>query len=161
LSVPRKPKTSRLPFNKDRVHGCLRFEFTHSLRIPDHHVTVDLFERPWIRTDGIEVHAVSEAMVGHGWEEMARDTTFLVSEKEFERLLEAVGRIEVPKVRSTDDLSVGCDGYHSVVEYGDLQNSVAIKIWAPSERRGPVGYFVACKEFLKLGGFDPEKIFGR
>ncbi len=150
------------PIEQDRgFHGNIHFEFTHSLRIPDYHVTVDFFDRPWLRADTIEVRAISKPMIGHGWQETARDTTFFISKAEYERLLIAVNAITVPKIEALDGLSIGTDGYTCVIEYGDIQNSVAIKVWMPSEKKEPSGFFAACKLILEVGGFDPKKIFGR
>jgi len=149
------------PIESIPVYGNVHFEFTHSLRIPDHHITIDMNDRPWTKSGTVEVRAVSEPMLGHGWQETARDTTFTISIAEYERVAQAVNEIKVPKLQTLDTRSIGTDGYTCVIEYGDLQNSVAIEVWVPREGKGPHGYYAACKLILETGGFDPEKVFGR
>jgi hypothetical protein len=143
----------------DVQHGNLHFEFTHSLRIPDYHVTVDFYEYPGGNIDSIEVRAISEPMPGHGYAETKRDSVFWISKGEYEKLQSAVNSIELPKARLLDVSSIGTDGTICVIEYGDSQNSIAIKVWSPSDKNGPLDYYSACKLILKSGGFDPHKIF--
>lgn len=89
------------------------------------------------------------------------DTSFRIGRDKFERLVEAVNAIPVPRVQRSNSLSIFTDGYRCVIKFGDLQNSVGIEIWSPSERTGPVGYYTACRKFLEIGGFDPHEIFDR
>ena len=149
------------PIERAPSYGNVHFEFTHSLRIPDYHVTIDFYDRPWLKAGTIEVRAISEPMIGHGWQESASDTTFTISVTEYERVVNAVNVISVPKFEALDGLSIGTDGYTCVIEYGDLQNSVAIEVWVPSEGKEPLGFYAACKLILEIGGFDPKEIFGR
>jgi hypothetical protein len=139
-------------------HGNLHFEFTHSMRIPNYHVTVDFYYQPWKTGDTVVVRSISEPRSAQGWEKTARDTTFFILKDEYKRLLEAVNLIEPPKAQA-DDFLFGHDGYTCVIEYGDFLNSVAIKVWVPSSKNGPTGYYEACKLLLKAGGFNPNKIF--
>ncbi|MEO8733151.1 MAG: hypothetical protein ABI373_02345, partial [Flavobacteriales bacterium] len=119
FAIPANAQESATRNKRDVQHGNLHFEFTHSMRIPNYHVTVDFYYRPWKTGDTIVVRSISEPRPGRGWEKTTRDTTFYILKDEYKRLLEAVNSIEPPKAQAPDALSIGTEGYTCVIEYGD------------------------------------------
>lgn len=136
----------------------ITLDFLHSLRIPNHHVSVE------IRNQGGEllVHTISntrgkDSIFNH----TKIDTLFSIS---FEPFLKTVVLIEIlDTVAVQQNIEVdGLDGNACTVSFGNAEKSTSYSIWSPdfdTDDRNLRTYLNLCYQILMVGGLEPDEIF--
>jgi len=140
--------------------GSLRFEFTHSRRFVDGHVTVDLYRSNRSDSADVEVRVITaHGSKRRGIWESTLDTTFFTSVHGFDRLFELALGLD-SRFIGRDLEPNGNDGNTCIIQFGGGMTSVRFKVWSPdydTKERGLDPFYELCKEFLKLGGLDPNR----
>jgi hypothetical protein len=141
-------------------HGVyqVKFEFYHSLRIPNHHVSVE-FQR---YGESISVHVKSEPMKDQDskWNDTKLDTTFELTKSDFDKIVEVVAKINCSDIVSGLDFT-GLDGTTCEITYGSYAAGVSYKVWSPdydTKKRNLEEYLEACKLILVTANLDPKEI---
>ena len=142
-----------------RVRNEINFialEFNHSLRIPNHHITVEIIDRK--NEVAVDIH--SEPMnADQKWEHTKKDTTVFISKDQFKIL-----RSKTKKLKEIDvgkACRIGTDGTSCAIKIGGFGNSITYKFWSPdysTSKRGLENFVQLVKDILQLAGFDPKEI---
>lgn len=145
-------------FGQDNGIYHVKFDFYHSRRIPNHHVSVD-FQR---YGDSISVHIVSEPMKNQGekWKKTKIDSTFELKKTEFDKIVIAVKKISCSDIANGLDFT-GFDGTTCEISYGGISTEISYKVWSPdydTEKRNLEDYIVACNLILMTVKLDPKEI---
>jgi hypothetical protein len=142
-------------------HGIyyVKFDFYHSLRIPNYHVSVD-FQR---YGDSISVRIISEPMKNQDekWNKTKIDSTFELEKSEFDKVVEAVQKINCANIADGLDYS-GLDGTTCEISYGGISTGISYKVWTPdydTKKRNLEDYMDACKLILMTVKLDYKEIF--
>jgi hypothetical protein len=144
--------------------GSLRFEFTHSRRLDDGHVTIDLYRNDWSDSADVMVRVIT----AHGtkrsgnWES-DRDSIFFTGVEVFNRLFGQAMDLDATFIGKSLDPN-GADGTTFTIKFGGGMSSVTYKVWTPdydTDERGLAPFLDLCKKFLELGGLDPWRFIDR
>jgi hypothetical protein len=132
----------------------ITLEFRHSLRIPNHHITIEIVNR---KEPAMIVK--SEAMNDdEQWQSYNRDTTLAINKEQFETL-----KLKANKLKEIDLEKAnlfGKDGTTCALKIGYF-NSVTYEFWTPdwaTKKRGLEDFLSLFKDILELAGFDPKEI---
>ena len=141
-------------------HGIyqVKFDFYHSLRIPNHHVSVELQRYG----DSIAVHVKSKPMKDQEskWDNTKVDTTFELTKSEFDKIVAVVAKINCSDIVSGLDFT-GHDGTSCEITYGSYAAGISYKVWSPdydTKKRNLEEYLEACKLILVTANLDPKEI---
>lgn len=141
-------------------HGVyqVKFDFYHSLRIPNHHVSVE-FQR---YGDSISVHVKSEHMKDQDskWNDTKLNTTFEMTKSDFDKIVEVVAKINCSDIASGLD-STGRDGTTCEITYGSYSSGISYKVWSPdydTKKRNLEEYLEACELILVKANLNPKEI---
>jgi hypothetical protein len=137
----------------------LVFRFSHSKRIPNHYVEIELIKRESIT----RVHVNSTPMDNdRNWINTKVDTTYFVENSVFERLaIQAVTLTNIDLYRAFN-LEAGLDGTTATIMFGKYGATVSYRFWNPdhlTEYRGLSDFYDLCKNIVLIGGLKPEEIF--
>jgi hypothetical protein len=142
-------------------HGIyhVKFDLSHSRRIPNHHVFID-FQR---YGDKISVHVLSEPMRNKSeeWNKTKIDTTFALDKAEFDKIVEAVQKIDCADIIADLDFD-GLDGTVCEITFGGITTGITYTVWTPdfdTQKRNLAEYLEACKLMITTVKIDPEEIF--
>ena len=142
-------------------HGIyyVKFDFYHSRRIPNNHVSVE-FQR---FGDSISVHLISEPMNNQSeeWNETKQDSTFELEKYEFDKIVEVVQKINCTDIAAGLDFT-GLDGTTCKISYGGISTGISYKVWTPdydTKKRNLEDYMSACKLILVTVKIEPKEIF--
>ena len=146
-------------FGQDHGIYHVKFDFHHSRRIPNHHVSVD-FQR---YGDSIMVHVISEPMENQGeqFDKSKIDTVFELEKSEFDKVVETVQKINCSNIAAGLDYS-GLDGTTCKISHGGISTEIAYTVWTPdyeTKKRNLEDFMEACKMILKTVKLDPKEIF--
>ena len=138
----------------------ISLEFTHSLRIPNHEVKIDVIHV--LDADTVVIRVQSNPMKNDpNWIHTKIDTSYLITKEEFKTLKDLAYSISVEDIKKAMT-GVGTDGTLCRLGYGDFQNKIIYQVWTPdynTKERGLEKYMEACEMMLKMAGFKPRKIF--
>ncbi|BDD10815.1 hypothetical protein FUAX_32470 [Fulvitalea axinellae] len=127
----------------------IAFRLDHSMRIPNHSVTVEIINR---RKD-VEVNVISIPKTDDIiWQQTAVDTTFNISKKKFETIANKVRTLRGVDLEKS--IVTGLDGYRSSIEFGSYQNKITYTFWSPNlntKERGLSDFLNLCKDIIKVG----------
>jgi hypothetical protein len=145
-------------YGQDHSIYHVKFDYYHSMRIPNHHVSVE-FQR---FGDSISVHVVSEPMHGQDskWDETKIDSNYKLNKSEFDKIAEAVKQVNCSDIASGIDFT-GLDGSTFKLSFGGISSEISYKVWTPNydtEKRNLSEFMNACKLILRIVNFDPEEI---
>lgn len=146
-------------FGQDHGIYNVKFNFSHSRRIPNHHVSAD-FQR---YGDSISVHVISEPMSNQSdkWNKTKVDSTFVLDKTEFDKIVKAVQKINCVDITAGLDFT-GRDGTVCEIFYGGISTGISYTVWAPdydTKKRNLEDYMEACKFILVTVKLDPKEIF--
>ncbi len=148
-------------YGQQAFTSVVNFEFTHSLRIPNHRITIDIAHI--IDTDTVIMHVRSSPMNDdREWVHTKVDTTYIISSEEFNLLKELVFSISSEDIKGAMIGGGGTDGTICRISFGDSQNQIIYQVWTPDydvKKRKLERYMEVCKMILKMAGFRPKKIF--
>jgi hypothetical protein len=137
----------------------IAFRFSHSRRIPNSFVEIELIKRKSETT----VYVNSTPMNNDKqWERTRIDTSFMIENTIFEELTNQVLLLTKIDLNRALFLGAGLDGTASTIEFGKYGATVAYKFWDPdylTDKRGLSVFFDLCKKIIKIGGLDPQEIF--
>lgn len=149
----------QLSLAQSRGSSQLKFTFTHSLRIPDHYVTV-VFKK---EKDSVNVHAQSLPMAKAEakWAATKKDYSFHISEAEYQKVIISIQRISAWAIIGGADFT-GFDGTSWKIEYGNNDNAVTYSVWSAeyqTESRHLQSFVDACTLIIQTAKLDPKEIF--
>ena len=136
----------------------ITFNFRHSLRIPDHHVTIHIENY----RHEITVKVKSEPLKGYEkeWGHTRIDTTYKITADVFQQLTQSVLLIDGNSIiKRLNDR--GMDGTVCEIKFGSFQNAVSYKFWSPqynTKQRNLDSFLDACKLIIRTGKLDPKEI---
>ena len=145
-------------FGQDHGIYHVKFDFYHSRRIPNHHVSVD-FQR---YGDSISVHIISEPMGNQGeqWNKTKIDSTFELKKSEFDKVVETVQKINCSNIAAGLDY-YGLDGTTCEISFGGISTEISYRVWTPdsdTKKRNIDDFMEACKMILMTVKLDPKEI---
>ncbi len=146
-------------FGQDHGIYYVKFDFYHSRRIPNHHVSVN-FQR---YGDSISVHVISKPMSNQSdkWNRTKIDSTFVLDKTEFDKIVQAVQKINCADIAAGLDFT-GLDGTVCEISYGGISTGISYTVWTPNydtKKRNLEDYMEACKFILVTVKLDPKEIF--
>jgi hypothetical protein len=134
----------------------LAFNFSHSLRIPNHIVSVEIIKRQM----EVMVQVKSTPMNDDkGWKSTIVDTSFTIDKTKFIELANKV--VGFNKIDLTKAMAGGLDGTECTIEFGTFGSTVAYKFWSPdydTNKRDLSDFLSLCKTLIETGGFEPKEI---
>ena len=145
-------------YGQDQSIYHIKFDYYHSMRIPNHHVSVE-FQR---FGDSISVHVVSEPMKGQDikWGETKIDSTYNLDKSEFDKIVAAVKQVNCSNIIDGLDFT-GIDGSTCGLSFGGISTGISYKVWTPdydTEKRNLNEFMYACKLILRIVKLDPKEI---
>jgi hypothetical protein len=150
---------SDLSFAQSSGSSQLKFTFIHSLRIPDHYVTV-IFKK---EKDSINVHAQSLPMAKAEakWAATKKDYSFNITKAEYDQVIMSIQKISARAIIGGADFT-GYDGTSWEIEFGNSDNAVIYRVWTAeyqTETRQLQSFVDACIFIIKTAKLDPKKIY--
>ena len=130
-------------------------EFWHSLRIPNHHIKIELKN---IR-DEVSVDVLAESMSDDKkWNVFNRDTTFTISKEQYASIL--LRSVKLKEIDLEKASIRGLDGTTCSLKIGHM-NSISYRFWTPNyatKSRGLEDFLNLVEDILRIAGFDPKEI---
>ena len=134
----------------------ISFELTHSLRIPNHHVVINIVNRNKQQS----VHLITNPLTKiKNKVYKAQDTVFAINVDEFEALSNAVLKLNDMNVAKAE-LS-GKDGTTCNIEFSSADKTVKYEFWSPdyeTEQRGLTDFLNACKQIIEAAHLRPKDV---
>ena len=138
----------------------VNFKFTHSLRIPNHEIIIDVIHI--IDRDTVLMRVQSNPIENEPrWLHTKIDTTYKVNKQQFKALKEIVQSISLEDMKKAMR-GGGTDGTLCELGFGDWQNKIIFQVWTPNydtKERGLEKYMEACEMMLRMVKFKPRKVF--
>src|ERR1700741_5654056 len=131
-------------FAQDEIYD-ISFHYSHSLRIPNHYIDIEITRRG----DELKLHVQTKALSSSKeWSKENIDTTFIITKSQFENLTASVRKISCTNiVKEIETFSPGEDGNTCEIKFGSFQNSIIYNIWAPDYKtteRGLTDFYNCC-----------------
>lgn len=146
-------------FGQDGIYE-IALHYSHSLRITDHYVDVDISRQG----DEYNLHVKTKALGDN--EELNKkkmDTTFAISKEQFLSIIESIKKIscvDIAKDVETD--RNGMDGNTCEIMYGSFDSSIAYKICTPdydTSKRGLIEFYNCCLLIAKTAKLKSTILF--
>jgi hypothetical protein len=136
----------------------VKFNFFHSKRIPDNHVSVE-FERSGDKIQ-VSIKSIPKDSVSLEWKKSKRKNSFELSLIEFNKVVAAIKKINCSDIVNNLGNS-GFDGTDCEIVMGGLRSSISYNVWSPNydtKERNLQSFLEACKLILLTAKLDPNKI---
>ena len=146
-------------FAQDEIYD-ISFHYSHSLRIPNHYVDVEITRRG----DELQLHVATKALSGSKeWSRENIDTAFVITKEQFASLTTAVRKISCINIaKEIGTFSTGEDGNTCEIKFGSFQNSMTYKIWTPdyeTTERGLTDFYNCCLLIAKTARLKSTILF--
>jgi len=134
----------------------IALKFTHSLRIANHSIVIELLKRP----DGVVVIVKSKPI--YDYESLRYtviDTAYSMSHGMFNDLSTKAQNLY--RINLSKALGSGYDGTECAIEFGTYRSKVSYQFWSldyKTKKRDLTTFLDICKSMLKIGGFKPKRI---
>lgn len=151
--------SSLTSFGQDEIYN-ISFHYTHSLRIPNHYIDIEVSRRG----NELKLHVNTKAVIeSKEWSRENIDTTFIITKEQFTSLTAAVRKISCTNIaKEIGTFSTGEDGNTCEITYGSFQNSITYKIWSPdyeTSDRGLADFYNCCLLIAKTARLKPTILF--
>ncbi len=140
----------------DNEISFISFELTHSLRIPNHHVFINIINKnkqPCVHLISTPSTRIRRRIF------KATDSTFLIGIDTFKQL-----SADVLKLNNIDVVKANLDGRDGTtckIEYGSADKVVKYEFWSPdfeTEQRGLTNFLNACKKIIDAEYLRPKDV---
>ena len=134
----------------------IKFELTHSLRIPDYIVTIEMRKKK----DMVFTHVTSDPMKKiNEWKHTVVDTSYSIDTSLFFRIAASLQKISKKDIENAG--VDGLDGYTCMIAFGNEDSLSYYSVWSPdyaTKKRKLSEFLAACKLIIKTAGLKPKKI---
>lgn len=134
----------------------IAFDFRHSLRIPNHTVSVEIITRQNEVIVKVKSYPMKDA---EQWKNTIVDTSFTIDKDKFIELTNKA--VDLKGIDLKKAAISGEDGTECSIEFGSFGNTITYKFWSPdyeTNKRGLFKFVDLCKELIKVGGLNPKEI---
>lgn len=134
----------------------IAFDFSHSLRIPNHTVSIEIIERQNEVVVNVKSYPMKDA---EQWQSTIVDTSFTIDKDQFIELINKAK--DLKKIDLAIATLNGLDGTECSIEFGTKGNTTKYKFWTPdyeTNTRGLSDFLDLCKELIKVGGLNPKDV---
>ena len=148
-------QNKKIDTNQNQIN-FVNFEFTHSMRIPNHKVSIRIIKR--INETEVIVH--SDPMNNDPkWLKTKINKRFKIKANVYNKLSKNL--LILNKINFVKAACNGKDGTTCSIEIGKLGASKTYTIWSPdydTQNRELVEYLKLCKQIISIGKLDPKDI---
>ncbi len=134
----------------------IKFDFWHSLRIPNHTVSIEIIKR---QSEVVVKVKSTPRNDNIKWKYSKVDTSFYISKNKFIEL--SMKTSELNKINLNKALVSGKDGTECTIEFGNYGNTISYKFWTPdynTEQRGLKYFLNLCETLIETGGLKINEI---
>ena len=134
----------------------IKFAFWHSLRIPNHTVSIEIIKRQSEFIVKVKSTPMNDDIK---WKYSKVDTSFYINKNKFIELSKKTS--ELNKINLNKAIVRGIDGTECTIEFGNYGNTISYKFWSPNydtEKRELVHFLNFCKILIETGELKPKEI---
>lgn len=134
----------------------ISFELTHSRRISNHHVFINIINK----NKRSSVHLIATSL---GETKIriykVKDTSFTIIDEKFKEVNAAI--LQLQQIDTSKGIVNGIDGTNCKVEFGSANKTVKYEFWSPdyeTEQRGLTDFLNACNKIIEAAHLQPKDV---